>query len=313
MLYIPNVTQAAIKILFYYQAGDYEKLSSVKEYLENNDVARSIAGNPDEFHNAGAELASHGFYEYAYALIKVGQLRYPWNTDLIGDLLCYGLYYQSMEELQHWADEIVTIKKRFWTWRAYVFLGGFLLRKIQSAETDDNISAFEAEILDIINDFKSNFKYLTDKSDCEKAYILECDLYDSQGDNGAAIRTLQEATNELPNKCAQCALRLADRKFETGDYVNALHYAQIATSIKEGQASIDLGYAYYIFATSLEWETRQNNALATNADEIYVAYFAAYNHLDNQREATKQNVKKQVAQIEYETGIQSSIDFNALN
>ena len=49
-MYIPSVDEAAKKIVKYYNDGAIDELNAVGEYLENNDVAKSIAGNGDEFH-----------------------------------------------------------------------------------------------------------------------------------------------------------------------------------------------------------------------------------------------------------------------
>lgn len=310
-IYIPSVDEAAMKIVQYYNDGVIDDLNAIGEYLENNDVAKSIAGNGDEFHNATVRLTRVGFYDYAYALAKVGHNRYPRNTDLLGDLLCYGLHCKPLDELQQWYDKLEKINKRFWTWRAYQFSFDFWMERLPYAESDEELQAWESIIESLFSSFKQNFKYLSDKSDCEKAYMMEFEYYTSKGDDEKALNALEEATKNIQtaNKCAQCALKLADRYFETGNYEKSYTYANIAVSIKEDQASISLGYAYYILAMSLEWKERRNRSIAANIKQVYSAYYAAYMHLEPGRTNLLDSVMKQVKQLEFEYTQPSGIEF----
>lgn len=314
-IYIPSVDEAAKRIVMYYNDGAIDELNAVGEYLENNDVAKSISGNGDEFHNATVRLTRAGFYDYAYALAKVGHNRYPRNTDLLGDLLCYGLHCKPLDELQQWYTKLETINKRFWSWRAYQFAFDYWMERLPYAANDEELHGWEDMIEELFDSFKQNFQYLADKSDCEKAYMMEFEYYSSKGDEKKALQALEEATKneQTSNKCAQCALKLADRYFETGAYEQSYKYANIAVSIKEDQASISLGYAYYILAMSLEWRERRNRSIAANIKQVYSAYFSAYMHLDADRTNLLDSVKKQVKLLEFEYAQPSGILFDSLD
>lgn len=314
-IYIPSVDEAAKKIVQYYNDGAIDNLNAVGEYLENNDVAKSIAGNGTEFHNATVDLTHVGFYDYAYALAKVGHNRYPHNTDLLGDLLCYGLHCRQLDELQQWYTKLEQINKRFWTWRAYQFSFDYWMERLPYATNDAELHMWEGIIEDLFDSFKKNFQYLTDKSDCEKAYMMEFAYYNSKGDDAHALNALEEATKneQTANKCAQCALKLADRYFETGDYEKSYTYANKAVSIKEDQASISLGYTYYILAMSLEWRERKNHSISANLRQVYSAYYSAYIHLESDRTNLLDSVKKQVKQLEFEYTQPSGIAFDRLD
>ena len=314
-MYIPSVDEATKRIVKSYNNDMIDDLLAVGEYLENSDVAKSIAGNADEFHNATVRLTRVGFYDYAYALAKVGHVRYPRNTDLLGDLLCYGLHCKPLSELEQWYTKLKGISKRFWTWRAYQFSFDYWMERLSYAEDEEELSCWESIIEDLINAFKQNFQYLTDKSDCEKAYMMEFEYYNSKGDDERALAALREATENVQtsNKCAQCALKLADRFFEIGDYENSYIYANKAVNIKEDQASINLGYTFYILAMSLEWHERNNHSIAANIKQVFSAYYAAYIHLDADRVNLLDSVKKQVKQLEFEYSQPSGIIFEDLD
>lgn len=314
-MYIPSVNEAAKKIISCYNAGAFEELKAVGEYLENNDVARSIAGNGNEFHNATVKLIRYGFYDYAYALAKVGINRYPCNTDLLGDLLAYGLHCKPLDELQQWHSKLEKINKRFWSWRAYQFLFDYWMERLPYAESDEILLSWESVIEDLLEAFKSNFQYISDKSDCEKAYMMEFEYHNSKGDENYALAALKKATEDkrTANKCVQCAMKLADIYFGMGSYEESYTYANIAVGIKEDQKSIDLGYAYYILAMSLEWKEKNNHSLATNIKQVYNNYFAAYIHLEPDRSELLESIKKQVKQLEFEYNQSSEIQFNELD
>ena len=315
MMYIPSAEEAAKKIVQYYRAERYDQLREVDEYLQNMDVAYTIAGNGDEFHNATVRLAHAGFYDYAYALAKVGQYRHKRNTDLLGDLLCYGLHCRPLEELECWYTKLERINERFWTWRAYQFSFDYWMERLPDAENDDQLTAWEDNIFSLIKQFQDNFKYLKDQSDCEKAYMMEYTYYSSKGDEENALNALKQATMDMrtQNKCAQCALKLADHYFEIGDYENAYRYATLAVSIKEDQASISLGYAYYILAMSLEWKERKNNSIPSTIKQVFNAYNSACMHLEPDKGHLMESVKKQVRQLEFEYEKQSGIDFDRID
>ncbi len=315
-LYIPSVTDAARRIVRAYFNEDYDMLQEIRAYLGNNNVAGAIAGTASEFHNAAVELTRNGFYDYAYALVEVGVQRHSKDTDLLGDLLAYGLHCRSIKELQQWYDALSNVNKRFWTWRAYQFSFDFLMAKLPYTDNDEELNSLEGEIEHIINSFKGNFKFLSDKSDCEKAYMMEYEFYSSKGEETQAEHALIEATSELA-KCAQCALKYADRCFERGNYEETIKYATIAAHIKEDQPSISLGYTNYILAMSLEQVARHKNALknANDLGEIYSAYYSAYTYLSSEkgREHLISSVKHQVKVLEFFTGTKSGIDFSESN
>lgn len=308
-LFIASVIDAANKIVEYYRKGLYDEMREVQDYLRDAEVASSIAGNADEFHNATVQLSRQGFYEYAYALVEVGHLRYRKNTDLLGDLLAYGMHCKNLKELIVWYDELLKIPRRFWTWRAYQFSSDFWMEMLPYAESDEELGEYEKIIETLIADFKNHFKFLKDKSDCEKAYMMGFDFHLSRGDEDKAIAELTEGVTKLPGKCAQCALKLADYYFSGGDYQNAAKYAQIAVDVKEDQSSISRGYTFYILAMSIENNLRASNGLQASLKKVYNAYYNAYMNLEAGRDHLLESVKFQVRQLEYEFGIASDIPF----
>lgn len=314
-LYIPNIVEAANMIYSCYIQKDYPQLNTIIAYLNSQQAKESLAGTADQFHNASVRLVSSGFYDLAYDLVaNIGIKRHPRNTDLLGDLLTYGTRCRSLEDLRQWYDQLIDIPKRFWTWRAYQFSFDYLMETLPYAKTEDELSLREQEIEGIFSSFKENFRYLKDKSDREKAYMMEYEFYTSKGEEKRALEALENGVKALPHKCAQCALKYADHQFEMGNYADAATYAKIAVDVKEGQPSINLGYTYYIWAMSLEQLTRKDNALSITdrIQEIYSAYHAAYQYMESGRDNLIASIKRQVVALEFDSKISSNIDFSRL-
>lgn len=308
-LYIASVTDAANRIITCYRSNLFDDLNKVQEYMSNKNVAKSIAGNADQFHNASVALTRFGLFEYAYALVGVGHNRDQKNTDLLADLLCYGMHCKQLQELVQWYEELDKIHRRFWTWRAYQFSCDFWMAMLPYAESNTQRMEYEKTIISLIKSFKDNFKFLKDKSDCEKAYMMGYDFYYYRGEESKAIKELHDGVVKLPGKCAQCALKLADYYFSSGNYSEAAKYAQIAIDVKEDQSSINRGYTYYILAMSKENNHRASNSLRQSLKDVFIAYHNAYINLDSDKEHLLKSVKFQVRQLEYEFNSPSNIPF----
>ena len=313
-IYIPSVDAAASMIYSAYVNENFDRLREIQEYLESRDVARRIAGSASEFHNASVSLTRIGFFDYAFSLLEVAQERYPRDTDILADLLLYGMKCRNLSELREYQKKLENIDKPLWTWRAFHFQFDYLLEELRYAETDTAAKELAAKIEVLIKDYKENSEHFADLSDKEKAYMVEYEYYSFKRDKKKAIDALKAATIALPNKCAQCALKLADHYFEVGDNKNAIKYSELAVNIKEDQPSISLGYAYYILAMSREHDVRNiGGALAeAKVKPIFSAYAAAVEYMreESGREGLLKSVKNQVKTLEYDSGVPSKINFS---
>lgn len=311
-LYIPSVLEAANMIRSCYAQKDYQQLNAIITYLNSQQVMDHIAGTADQFHNASVRLTHDGFYDLAYGLLEnAGIKRNPKSTDLLGDLMLYGTRCRKLDELRKWYDQLVNIPKRFWTWRAYQFSFDYLMETLPYAETEEELIAREREIESVFTSYKENFRYLKDKSDREKAYMMEYEFYSSKGEDELGLKALANGVAALPGKCAQCAMKYADHQFEMGNYADAAAYARIAVDVKEDQSSISRGYTYYILAMSLEQIARKDSAInsANRMQAIYSAYHAAYQYMESGRDNLTTSIKRQVIALEFDSKIPSNIDF----
>lgn len=317
-MYIPSVSDATTKIVRAYQKEDFDALEELRVYLKEGANKNAIAGSADEFHNAAVNLSRYDFYQDAYELLAYGLNRYGKNVDLLADMLAYGVHCKPIDgkELLDIYKRLQSINKRFWTWRGYQFSFDYLLEKMPYAKNDEELAEIEKEILKVMSDFDSHQKYLTDKSDVEKAFMVKYDYYMTCGEEEKAIEALQKATESV-EKCVQCALKLADYYFGTGEYKLAAKYAEKAANVKEDQDSVNKGYLYYIWAMSLEQDARNADSNGIPQDEItikkiYQVYETAlvyWSDVASQRERQIESIKRQVRLLEKQTGIPSYIEF----
>ena len=90
-LFFSSVTDAAKQMISACLAKNLDEMERIRNYLNGPEHTHSMSGTADDFHNASVQLSRMGFYEQAYTLVAVGNKRYPKNTDLLGDLLVYGM------------------------------------------------------------------------------------------------------------------------------------------------------------------------------------------------------------------------------
>lgn len=274
-------------------------------------VANCIEGDANDFHNASVDLTRKQEFSFAYRLLEVGTHKFPTDTDLLGDLLLYGLKCRSYTELEKYSDALLKLPKNVWTWRAFHFSIEYLMEGYEQAD-DTSRAVLEKKILGLLDDYKEHSKFFTDQSDREKAYSLKHRFYMIKRDIPSALKTLQDAIDEIPGKCPQCALRLADYYFDAGEYDKVIAPAECASLIIEVQPAISYSYLHFILGASREYILRKSSKLLSeeNVRPIYHSYYAALVYAEDNDRKRHHNIKNRIRVLEYDSGIPSNIDFS---
>ena len=305
-LYIPSISIATDMIIKAYLQEEYPKIKEVMDYIVNTPT---IAGNADEYHNASVKLTRIEDYDNAVVLLEHGLKRYPRSTDILADLLLYGLKCRKISEISpYYYDRLSKINKKFWTWRSFHFSIDFLMIYIQYADTADQENAVVQEIELLIADYKKFYP------NDERAYMVEHDFYALINEKEKAENALKTAVDRL-KVCPQCALNYADSLFEVGDYANVIPIAEKAVNIREDQPSISVGYAYYILALSKEFVLRSSNTTLNqnNVRPVFNAYYSAIEFLEGDKQHLTKQIEKRVKILERESNVQSGISFSVGN
>ncbi len=300
-LYIPSINAATQRIVNAFKMEDYSIIKETMDYILKTE---NIAGSEDDYHNCSVNLVKIDDYDNAVLLLQHGLKRYPKSTDLLADLLLYGLKCRKVSDISpYYENGLAKVDKRFWSWRAFHFSIEFLMVYIQYAESQEQQNRITEEITALIEDYK---KY---KTNDERAYMVEYNFYKLMNQHDASVNSLKTALDTL-KICPQCALNYADNLFEKGEYVDCIPILERTVKMAEDQPSINIGYAYYILALSKESVLR-NSAKDFNADNvkpIYDAYYSALEYSGNNMLHLIEQSIKRVRVLERESGIKSEID-----
>lgn len=276
-------------------------------------VAKSIDGKAPEFHNAGVKLTQIlQDYSHAYQLLEIGSLKFPTDTDLLADLLYYGISCKSLADLKKYYDELSKIDRSAWTWRAFHFSIEYLIELYKMCQSTEEKSKYSEQIEKSLAEYREYSKKFIDQSDREKSYNLAYEFYVLKHDVENALNVLKDAIKEIPGKCSQCALQLADYYFEAGMYEDVIAPATVAAMVIDVQPAIKYSYLYFILGASREYKARKEGATFTEdiVRPIYRSYFSALVHSEEDDSSRISNIKKRIRVLEYDSGINSGIDFS---
>lgn len=278
-------------------------------------VSKAIEGNAAEFHNASVELTRLQLYSPAFQLLEVGTYRFPTDADILGDLLLYGIKCRDLSELKKYYVALEKIDKSMWTWRAFHFSIEYQMELYKaSTDTAEQIELAKT-IEEALNKYQEYSKFFEDQSNREKCFNLKYEYYTLLREPEKALNALNEAIQEIPGKCPQCALQLADYHFEAGEYEKVIAPATVAAMVIDVQHAINYSYLYFILGASREYKTRKEGITFSeeNVRPIYRAYYASLVYAEDDDNSRMGNIKKRIRVLEYDSGISSNIDFSEFN
>ena len=296
---------------------DIEKMKATWKLFNGQiaNVAKTIEGNASEFHNASVELTHLQLYSPAYQLLEIGAYRFPADTDILGDLLLYGIKCRELSEIKKHYDALEKIDRSMWTWRAFHFSIVFQMELYKESTDAAEQSKIAKTIEDALNKYQEYSKSFENQSNREKCFNLKYEYYILLRETEKALNSLQEAIQEIPGKCPQCALQLADYFFEAGEYEKVIVPATVAAMVIDAEHAIKYSYLYFILGASREYQTRKEGIAFSeeNVRPIYRAYYASLVYADNDDNSRMENIKKRIRVLEYDSGINSNIDFSDFN
>ena len=209
-----------------------EWLSSQMEQTKDDDDAGDYDEedmDADDFHNKAVSFSQLSKYKQAAALCEKGLTRFPYNLDLLADVI----KYFSMDGNEEKAAEYYAILQdripmHRWNWRAFTFSVDYLL----SGDVEKN----QQEARRVVEAYKKVLPYE------ERAYMAESELEEALGNHDRSMEVLRNAISRLRN-AAQSALRLADMEMKRGEYEKVLEttsYVQAASA--SPQPTINMPY-----------------------------------------------------------------------
>lgn len=227
-----------------------QELSILIQRVKNSE----IKGDSSDYHNLAAELARHGYSDYACEVIIVGLKYYPYNVDLLSDSLQYVHTFENADDIA--SSSIQTLEyigRNGWNWRAFTFYIDYL------NDLDPNLSNKE-NLMSLLGDYK---KVLPND---ERAYMAEYETYLKFGDLESAKQSLVYAEENI-KYTAQCSLTLSKIYCENGEYDKAIYSATRAIqSQAETQPSSSTGAAFAFRGFALDAKIHENMLIGENID-----------------------------------------------
>lgn len=198
----------------------------------------NIYGTADAYHNLASEFARKRLYKQAELVSTFGTMKYPFNVDLLADVVKFGSNTQDWDSCDDAYRELRSIDYSKWTWRTFTFVIDYLLVKLELPDTDSK--AVNRDLKELI----AQYKKLND----ERAWVAESELLEKMGKQKEMIAVLKNGIATV-NVAPQCCLKLTDVLLENGEYDDVIKFAAIGLrGTAQEQPSASIGYFTYVSA-----------------------------------------------------------------
>lgn len=194
---------------------------------------KEIKGDCDDYHNLSSVLARNNYYDCAADVANVGLALFPYNIDLMSDILLYSKNSGDLDSraVKTVLSRLADIDREKWNWRAFTFT----INVINGGQaTQEN----KTKALELVEKYKEVLP------DDERAYMAEYETYIKHGELENAEKALENAEKELA-MTAQCSLTLSEIYHNRGEYDKAIRSATRAIlGQAETQPSSGTGAAF---------------------------------------------------------------------
>lgn len=233
-----------------YEASPRRKLRRIAKLFRGDDECEFV-GRADDYHNLAVDYSRKQMWLEACYITERGLSYFVSSVDLLADMIKYSTDAGKTKDAMTYFEELLTINKDRWTWRAYVFASDFLIERLnvdKGAEEELKEQAYS-----IVKTFLSRAEQhpeLTDKAYFQYAKTIKeygrCD--DNDGlpnlEEGALLKGCQKTKN-----ASRCALRLADIYFERGAYDEAIKYLNMSKlALSKPQPELSGSYLFLLRA-----------------------------------------------------------------
>ena len=203
-----------------------------------------ISGSADEWHNLSVDLAQSDLNDLACDVLERGLEFYPRNVDLLADYLQYGMECGRAERCGEVCKVLLKVPRVLWSWRGYRFLIGYYKNRMAAAGSGTELEKYRSTIDELLGQYRQRFPEDEGSYDCEAEICRE--LHDQAREEAV----LTEAVHRL-KVAPKCAMQLAMKLFERGEYEAALHMTQRAlNNAMQTQMSVNEAYLHYLSGLS---------------------------------------------------------------
>lgn len=275
--------------------GDIDGLYGLRDII----LAGTAKGSSDEFHNFCVNYASRGDYESACNLLLVGLQQHPLSTDLLADYLQYGIKCGRNEDCGKFYNKLKEIPKQRWTWRGFDFSINYLKELTSALSSVESIEEKKKEMLELADEFQKLMPY------DEQPFLAKAEIFEFFGLHDDVATTLKEAVSNI-KVSPKCCLKYSDLMLEHGEYNEVIATTkQGIVASAQNQASINVGYLYYISALAKDALIHEAEAYKDQAAilDVFSDYRIAEELLDASRLEYLKTIKDRTLILEVKSGI----------
>ena len=213
-----------------------------------------------DWHNFAVEVARYKYFDLSCDIVEAGLKNYKNNTDLLADYLQYGIYCGRIEQCKKHYNTLIALPRVKYTWRGFSFCVNFMSYLWEQSDSLTEMKELEKAMKQMASDFQEQWPR------DEEAYRCKAEVHRLLREDAEEINTLEMAMKKL-KKTPKCALRLADIRFENGEYKKALATIKKALAHSDQpQPTINRNYAYCLAGLSRLAEIQIENTEARTKD-----------------------------------------------
>lgn len=232
-----------------YENSTRKKLYDMAEFFL--DESMCYEGSKESFHNLAVDFAGQDMFSEACNILERGLSLLPAAVDLLADYLLYGSRIPARRiKCKYYYEKLKAITKKRWNWRAYSFSIRYLLNEQNYVATADEDEQVKNEVISIGKEYVRKFggKNLNPEY-IDRAYSDLADIYSSYGAYSKAFDTLKECVDKY-NKTPIASFYLAEKEFDSGNYIDASGYLSDCISHMEIRSPVNKGYVFLLRAYS---------------------------------------------------------------
>lgn len=254
---ISNMVSEASNDSFYPYDNDQEDYETSINYKLANlasfflDDNYQYSGRSDDFHNLAVDYARQEMYREACIVLERGIKLRQASIDLLADFIAYGRNIPSLKsQCKKYYNQLDSLPRSKWNWRAYTFSIDYLLEERDYAETIDEENKIMEKSIEIAKEFIEKYNSLG--SDCEHidtAYTDLANVYTVFGDVRSARNILKKCADKY-SRTPRASMKLAQIEFNAGRYEEASELLSKCVACMELQQSVNKGYIFLLRAYS---------------------------------------------------------------
>lgn len=129
-------------------------------YIQARAICDDALSNPEsvgcvnDYHNLSASFYLHDDYVYALKVAQAGINLYPYNVDLLSDIVLYG--FNCGKDVSQYYEMLLKTSRSVWNWRTYCYIIDYLMSFDSLTNDEALIKEKQCNALNLAEEFVSS-------------------------------------------------------------------------------------------------------------------------------------------------------------